>query len=265
MVEIFGNSAESAVRTGIVSGLPTTGNPEDALWAAMTATGMPITGTPYPNRTNCFLTRIQVFGISHEFAKVKLIYEPFQGVGTSLIIRIGATLSNYATNMLPGATRTALKVGFTPADSKLEKIPEDFLTINMLRPLRRVSVTQLRAGTLDVAEATTFSDFVGRVNNATWLGKPAGSWIVNNADATISKYGGYYQRTIEGMSQGNDLWRYFGVLRSHLTGKYAIDTNTQTAINTLRSNAYSYGVQTGNGVLAVDPYETTNFTTLFGF
>lgn len=264
-VELFGQ-ATSAVRTGVVYGLPTTGDPEAALWAAMTATDMPATGSLYPGLANCFLTRIQVFGVSADMARVKLIYEPFQGVvNTVLLINIDTTLSTFATNMMPG-TKKPFKVNYTPSDSKLEKIPDDLLTIQMLRPMQRVSVMQLRGGTLDTMTAAAMADNVGKVNLGYWLGKPQGAWIISGAQASISRYGGYYQTRLEALRQGNDLWRYFGILRSQMTGKYAIDSVTESVINTLKGSAYSpMSFGTANGVGMIEPYEAIQFTPLFGF
>ena len=275
MVEIFGNSAERAVRTGIVEGLPTTGNPEDVLWAAMTAAGMPAAGSLYPGRTNCFLRTTQVFGLSHDMARVKLIYEPFEGTNTSVIIRVGASLSTYQTNKLPG-TQQPIAVEWVPTDTtKYKPIPLDYVPIVAMRPMRRVSVTQLRAGILDVAEAASFAEYVGMVNSTTWFGKGPGSYIISGADATISKYSGYYQRTVEAMNQGLDKWSHYGVLRSAQTGKFAggaiggtDDINTQ--LSTLVAMSYMpksirYPASSTKGVVRVDPYDWTDFTPIFGF
>lgn len=262
--EYFGNVAERAVRMGIVEGLPTTGNPEDVLWAAMNATGMPATGTPYPGRSNCYLRSIQVFGQSHEIARVRLLYEPFEGTGTTLLIRIGASLTSYQTNKIPG-TWLPLNVDYEPPDGTGEYIPMSMVTFNILRPLRRVSVMQMRAGTLDVTEAQEFSENVGKVNDAEWMGKESGAWLISNADATISKYNGYYQRTIEAMSQGSDIWRYGGILRSQTTGRYAWDDDISNRLQELRSYPYEFGSSFLNGCISLDPYETIPFTPLFGF
>lgn len=271
MVELFGNSAESAVRTGIVHGLPTTGNPEDVLWNAMTAAGMPATGTPYPGRSNCWLTRIQVFGMSHDVARVKLVYEAFQGVGTSLIIDIGSQMASYATNMHP-KTKEAFAVDFIAQGDKAEDIPTDYVTMNILRPMRRVSVTQLRSGTLTPTEAISFGDNIGKTNDAAWLGKPIGAWLITAATASISRYGGYYQRRIEAMNQGSDLWSYYGILRSQMTGRFAggakgSSDDLQPTIDNLKAMPYPVGVYAaqGLGVIRVDPYETTTYSPLFGF
>ena len=274
-VSISGNAAEAATRSGIIVGLPTTGNPEDVLWAALSAAGMPAMGSLYPNRVNCWLTRIEVAGISHDTASVKLVYEPFQGVGSVLIIDVGSTLSTFTTNMVPG-TKQPIGCEWIPNDTKHKPIPMDYVATNMLRPLQRVSVTQLRQGTLDAAQAAAYADYVGRVNAVSWMNKDPGFWIINAANITVSKYGGYFQARIEALSQGDDCWSYYGILRNSQTGKFAggkkgSSDDLNTSIGSLlslpyvpRSVRYPSGSAT-KGVVRVDPYRTTNFTTLFGF
>lgn len=271
-VELSGNSAEYAVRIGHVEGLPTTGSPEDVLWAATNAAGMPATGELYPGRTNCFLTRIQVFGISADKANVRLIYEPFEGVGSSLVIDVSSSMSTYQTNMMPG-TKELFSIDFVTATEGGQDIPVDYVTLGLLRPIRRIAVTQLVNGTLDIEQATGFAENVGKVNDATWCDKPKGAWLITGANATISRYGGYYQTRLEAISQGDDLWSYYSIMRSQITGRIAGgtpggDDDIQSTLDYLKSLEYStrtYFPAQGRGCFRVDPYETDDFNTIFGF
>lgn len=277
--EIFGNSAERAVVTGIVEGLPTTGNPEDVLWAAQSAVAAKgyISGSLYPGRTNCYLRTVQVFGVSHEIANVRIQYEPFEGVGTSVLIEIASSLSTFTTNKQPG-TQKPFVLSWVPSNTTKYPvgIPPDYVPINMLRPMRRVAVTQLRAGTMTIEAAQSYSESVGYVNQQHWMNKRPGAWIVSGASASISKYGGYIQRRIEAMTQGLDLWSHYGILRSSQTGRYAGgDAGTADDLNDKmvelvslpyapKSCRYPAGNKT-MGVCRVDPYDWTNFNTIFGF
>lgn len=256
-------------RGGRAIGIPTTLDSVDALAYVTLAPGMPLLGSTHPSQPTMTLVGLRVYGISSDSARFQLIYETATGMTpSSYIIDVSSALSTFATNLMPG-TRQAIKADFIPSGPNAangERLDFDFVTVNMLRPLRRISVTQLQQGDLTEQEAVSFSDNVGKVNDAVWMGKPSGSWIISGATASVSRYSGFFQKRIEAMSQGDDLWIYFGILRSQATGKYATDENTDSAINTLKALPYTAKtVSPGNGLVRVDPYDVIAFAPIFGF
>lgn len=266
-IDQLGNAGVSAVRGGWADDLPSDTlamQPEDVLFAVRQAVyDLVPQGSTYPGTTNSFFNRVQVSGLTSGRARVKLIYEPFQGTGTSLIIDSSSTLATYATNLMPG-TLELLRVYFDGAGGQ-PAIPDDYPIINMLRPMRRRAVTQLRAGTYTEDQADAFEENVGLVNNATWRNKKKGSWIVSGAQASVSRYSGFYQTRLEALCQGEDTWSYYAIAKSNLTGKYAGTADgIQAQIGILKGKPYGPQVAR-NGVSRFDPYLMTNFTSLFGF
>lgn len=275
-IELSGQTGGRIRRTGIVTGLPTTGEPADALYQATIADGMKRRGSNHPTIPNMILATIGVFGLSTNKARVELIYEPFgSAIGTSYVLEVGSSLGTYETNMLPGS-KDLIQVEHAGDGTTDLKIPPGLVTMTMLRPMVRVVVTQLRAGSLDVATCAAFTDNVGLVNNSTWLGKPPGTWIVSAATASSSRYEGYWQTRIESLRMSSDTWSYFGVLQSQETGKYAGGPFLGAAKDILIARPYaSNSVETTEvfdgtgsvkqGIVKVNPYFDRDFATLFGF
>jgi hypothetical protein len=294
-VEYLGTNPIRAIRAGRARGLPTdtsSMDPEAVLFAvtqaARTAAGAsgPDDTPTYPGHSSLLLTRTLVSGISNtaQAASVKLVYEPFSGAAaSSLIFDVGSSLSTFATNQMPG-TRKLFAVGWSDSpptgdeeDFFANAVPVDYPVINMLRGCGRVSVTQLQVGTLDVTEAATFSSYVERVNDAEWMGRPKGSWIVSEAQAQISRYAGYYTKRISALRLGDDAWSYYTILRNALTGKY-VGTPTAMQANQAALKALDYEPRSirwpsigtspdanWDGIARIDPYLDTDFGTLFGF
>lgn len=268
MVELYGAYGKRATRTGVAHDLPETGSKTDVLWNVIGAVKAQV-GTTWPGLNDLFLVSVKVFGTSQASAAIQCIYDGFNGVASGYFIEAGATMSSYATNMLPGRTgamaKRLFKVEFTPSGGSCHRIPPDLLTIQMLRPIRKVSTTIIRSGTLDDLELQGVLGQVGWVNDAPWMGQPIGAWLTTHAAANVSKYQGYYTKRLEAISQGNDLWRYFGTMQSSITGRRAVDDNTQDLIDSMNMSPYMYGIDTANGLIMVSPYETRNYPSMFGF
>jgi hypothetical protein len=86
-------------RIAIVTGL--TGDGHSKIYAAMTATGMPVIGAAHPAVTGCYLQEITPIYVDSTTVKLKLSYGPSQAGGipfTHDSIRGGASVSQISTN-----------------------------------------------------------------------------------------------------------------------------------------------------------------------
>jgi hypothetical protein len=257
--EAFGITT-SWTRTGWVTGFTTDPslNPENTLMEVLKrfrdgTAGFPqimVSTTPVSGGQSGILNRILVNGASHDAARVTLVYEPFAPlVASALYIRIAGSLQNYQTNQIPGQGK-ALKIEgsfrFTrDGQEKRVRIPEDYVTVNVFRPLIRVEITQVKQGTPATGALLEAAESVGMVNGAPWFNRPAGHWLVGENDVQISRYQGYHTRRAWVMAKGsyrtgttND-WSEYAVLRSQQTGRFAkVEDATW---NAAKSRPYGFG------------------------
>lgn len=274
-IERLGNQQIRAVRGGYVTGVTSTNDPEQLLYEAATATGMPPMGDEYPAYPYSFLTRIRVLGITPRGARILLYYEPFSGVvDTTYIITTGSRMQSYQTNLHPG-TLDPLQVGYVDPSAIFDSPPPDMRPISLLKPCATVSVYRLQAGTLSDADQATLSNAsVGWVNDDTWMGRAKGHWLCTGCEVTNSKFGGYYSIRATAETNGPvESWAKYITFYQSQIGKWLNSSGLAAAIAaSVSGDAYSYGstIPSGGAHLTdgwrrVCPYPELDFGALFGF
>jgi hypothetical protein len=125
-------------------------------------------------------------------------------------------------------------------------------------------------------------DYIGTVNDDDWpasvvgmTSKPTGYWLINKFETMTSKFQGYYTVEAAALTRTNEDWSEYGILRSRVSGKYAMVTDTEHtppswdyAADAAAVSPYSYGImyrEPNKGILRVGPYPTSSFASLFGF
>jgi hypothetical protein len=294
------STTETCSRGFVVDGCTAfNGDGSAALYGVLAAPGFPQLRTPHPYRPNLLLMEIQVQPISDTMVRANCIYQLPQYNGASAyIIEDNASLQSYTTTFLPGA-RTPIRTSWTdngtsdPYNKKLG-VPEDIVPMNLLRPVRSISVKQVILGrpkylqkpqgfndwfqsfqipAVQDAPPPSFTgaapagigpaSFVGCVNKTPWLGLPAGFWLLTAFSTTISRFDGYYSTQATAITKNFEDWSEFGILQNKQTGRYV--TVTESDVSKIRNSPYAYGVFRGNGVVRVGAYPPTDFFGLFGF
>lgn len=186
------------IRTGTITGIPSTGTNSDVLLAALTTPGVgTIASSPYPN-TTLSLTRIFAVGFTADGLKVALYYNTFQSIiPSAYIIRDHSSMTSRTTTF-DQFTQTLLSVSYdgsaavdgddglddpdpnAPADTGVTDIPQlkgILCPTETLQPLREISVTRVGPGHPSVPAVDTH----GWVNNASWPGNPGSPQLQQDA------------------------------------------------------------------------------------
>jgi hypothetical protein len=281
MSELVGDSGRE-IRMGLATELPTSLDEgiarEGVLYAIATHPAVPRKGQPHPIRPNLIVSTVRAtVAANSASATIEVLYEAFgSSTASSLIVEFDCSPTTFETNMMPG-TREPFEVGFQPTtplvgNTSYMPIPPGYVTITMLQTLEVVSVTQLVPGAISIDQQAAFVRNAGFCNSVPWLGKPAGAWYISRANATSSRFGGFYQTNLRAMSRGDELWSYYGILQDQTTGRFAGGPDVQDALDTLRGLPYaarhSRTVQTNGkdqGVIRIDPYRVQPYAPLFGF
>lgn len=247
-------------RGGYVTGLnpPASG----ALEQVFTATGMPPLGQRATiGGTTILLRKILAVPVSQDTLRVQLIYDNEGGTTGLYVIESKAFEQSYQTDLVPG-TRDAIHIDdwVNPNDDK-DTVKGDNVVITITRTMREVTVTGTKPG---INPPMTFENAVGYANDGPWRGLATGYWRVTDGGTSISKYQGYYNFHCSALSKGNEDWSEIGILVSTKTGrKIKVDPDD---LQQLLQPDYSYGIISNKpGIIRVGPYDTTNFSSLFGF
>lgn len=294
------------VRTGTVTEIDASIGPDsDVLLAAVFAQDMPRLGQDtYPGQIAFIFTRLQARGFCSNGLSVSLIYETTKGlIPTAFIVRDRSYMSSRSMTRLPGMGPGlgVFRVGFAGVDTDhpdhsdyQPAIPKDVVSMELLSPLRAISVVTISVGSPPNAGRTQH----GTVNNAPWptpppswnigggpnsqgidlsgnsifttpplVGSPlpAGFWLLHVYQTEYTRQLNYFQSNLEAITRSVEDWSELAFLRSNQTGKWAAPPTS--AIDAAMSAPYSYGVQPddANGLLRICPYKTSNFSSLFGF
>lgn len=268
------------VRTGIVSNIPLSTGAPDALVLekavdALIAAGYIFTSAIPGADPTCGLKRYSMRAIDGMVNMVKfaLIYETpdFGGTPSAHIVRNAAVSQIEETNrQLDG---TAIKVKWaSDSDTFGDNAIEDLVSFRVFRPWRMLQVSALIYGNLeDVGPSdggNDKADFNDYVNNATWMGKPAGWWLLKDFSTDTTNFG-YYSVTTAALARGKD-WSEYQTLFNRHTGQYVKvkDANETAAIG----RNYSPGIiwpktsdDKFSGLVRWGPYPWTDFSAIFGF
>ena len=255
----YGYGQSAKIRGGLVTGI--TGDPATALDQCLFASGMPTLGHQIIVGASSLIFRnLKATAVSGDTCRVQLVYDNNTGLQPSAYtIDSRSFEQSFQTDLLPG-TRQPLRVDlWTNPDDSSDKIPGDNVTFTFSRTMRVLSVSGLKYGN----PPTTYEEKVGYANDAPWRGKPIGYWRITEGGTNISKYSGYYTYKLSALTQNDQDWSSIGVLVNKLNGRKA--KIKPADLTTLLSSPYSYGSSNVNGAIRVCPYQTTSFSSLFGF
>lgn len=282
------------IRTGTVTEVDAATDSE-MIFQALSASGMPLLAIDtYPGRPQFTFIRLQVRGFSNNGLVVALTYSTPTGlIPTAFIVRDRSYMSSGLYTRLPGMGPgvETFKITFPGrgGSGSYDYLPPimDTIAMNILRPMRAISMTSISVGTPPNAGR----DQHGTVNDAIWptpppvpLGLtsgasiytspplvgaplPRGYWLLHQFESEFTRQVNYYQTNIEAITRKTEDWSEIGQLRNSATGKWVETPGTNTALRTLLGNTYAYGVQRSNteALLRVCPFLTSSFPTVFGF
>lgn len=276
----------------------------DAVYMALQANGY-FFGAANPSFPGMALRRIQMEPMGNSQYRGSLIYEtvyPDFAFQTAYIIEKSSTIQQFTTTFIPGS-KEPITVGFKPkvvAGGQFlgdatpsfpgDPIPTDYVHMTLIRPMRRISVTQIIVGT----PPENGDGFVGFLNTDNWQYRYPAYWMLTDYNSTINRGSGFYTVTATALTKNTEDWSEFGVLQNSITGRYApIDkAEVQTTLNkpyifpaTLAGTKLfgkpgptlpftpgdpaptfsKSSVYQGNGFVRACPYPGVSFTKLFGF
>ena len=181
---------KKAVRIAIVDGL--SGAPDEILYLASVADGMPVYGSAHPSIPGLFLYEINPEAIGAGQARVRLVYEPWRGTppeGSAPAIVVGATVEQHSTHA--DINGNEMFVQYTDA---AEVTHEQTPTASVLRPKMSLELTRRET----VSPASKAATYVGKVNNAGWDVDPAAAartWLCTGIVGRSSDGGDTYDVT----------------------------------------------------------------------
>jgi len=223
-------------RIAHVTGLSGSGHAK--IYAAMTATGMPVIGSAHPTVANCTLSSIDTIEVTQTQVKLRLSYrtlltqyQPFQEDS----IRGGSSVSQVSTNKDINDVDLLLE-----EEGELPQVGE----VTVYRPQVTWSKQKKRLYSPE-AEAVYYC---GKLNSAVWRGYAAGIWLCTSIDYN-SEDGGHTYNTVYnfmmspfGTATGKGSWQ------SEYT--YRLDNGRAPETLTVYNHKFA------------DEYETANFNTL---
>lgn len=217
----------------------------------------------HPVFPNLLVSDLVVRGLSHNSVAFQIIYQyPTGFAPTILQYRIRTVERMVETDksafdlkpVFVGWKGRASENGNDPIDPA---IPKNTVYMRRLKTVTTVTATISQQGFLDEATTTTQSGVVGLVNNAPWLGRPAGCWKMSEYEGDESAIDGYYSvrasaYTFAGLTAPFEDFRTLEMLFNPKTGFYC-KPDTSKLEATLEA-AYKFGpINTGNGGTNYDP------------
>jgi hypothetical protein len=231
-------------------------------------------GSSHPRFKQLGLTRIPITPLGAGQFRYQLIYELTNpgsfGATSAYITEEGSTIQNYTTTFMPG-TREAIRVdykGLTRANTGFggtiilpgQPIQEDFVPMNLVRPVRTIRVTQVKFG----RPKGDISSYVGYVNQDQWKGLPRGYWMLMEYTTRANRMEGFYTTSATAYSKNLEDWSETGVLVNSITGKKAKIKDAD--IETVKKFKYEpQKIVRYDGLVHVMPYPWTSFRALLGF
>jgi hypothetical protein len=280
MAEI-GSQGSIVTRGGFAHYTPASDQPVDSagviadVYERIKGNGKPF-GSVHPRFPNLGLTRIPITPLGAGQFRYQLVYELVNpgsfGANSAYITEESSTIQNYTTTFMPG-TREAIRVGFTTKDANFnpqgtstydqpayETVPDDFVPMNLIRPVRTIRVTEVRFG----KPKGNISSYVGYVNSDTWKGLPKGYWMLMEYATRSNRMEGFYTTAATVYSKNTEDWSETGVLTNTITGKKAKIADSDLKI--VRTAQYQpQKIIKYNGLVHVMPYPWTSFRALLGF
>lgn len=269
------------VRTGIVSNIPLSTGAPDALVLekavdALIAAGYIFTSAIPGADPTCGLKRYSMRAIDGMVNMVKfaLIYETpdFGGTPSAHIVRNAAVSQIEETNRMEDGTAISVQWA-SDSDTFGDFAIKDLVSFRVFRPWRMLQVSALIYGNLEDIGPTgggnDKADFNDYVNNADWMGKPPGYWLLKDYSTDTTNFG-YYTVTASALTRVRKDWSEYSTLYNRTIGKY-VDVKPANEAAAI-SRAYAPGIiwPTGgddqySGLVRWGPYSWTSFPAIFGF
>lgn len=271
----LGNATGSITRGGFAWGFASDGvtTKETVFYAVLAALeaqeGVTLspTSSTYPADPSKILTQVLMSGLSHDSVSIQLRYEsPTFAVSTAAIFEVDSSLQTVERDKYPqslepiwigwkGRTTAGSDPKTEPISAKIER---DTAPFSYQRPLIRVSSYLMRYGFLDDTTTATNAGYIGTVNDATWLGRKRGAWLMTNYKSSAAKYSGYYSVRAEAIAKGGPTdiaedWRVFDCLRSRMTGRRAVPDPVK--ITAALAAAYQFGPINAGSNAALHQYD----------
>jgi hypothetical protein len=280
-IEKVGQRVLRAVRCYVADGIdiqvdPVTNRDKHVLWKALNASGLPQYNDGHPDDASCKVTNIRAKGQSNAQVRIWVRYEQpdfgFPLQPNQFFYKDSITLVQEATQRIKGSDGKYryLRFSWQSESAPDLKIPEDTLTINVMRPMRVLTLTAITK-TRPAVEA--YQVAAGKVNSQPWVGSyPKGYWLCMGIDSDGTQYdiqnpsNSEYRISVSFISKINEPWMYDGILRNQRDGKYAPVTQAQVdlAYNSPYVNDIVYpGGQQNKGIIRVGPYQLIDFNTMF--
>lgn len=260
------------VRRGWVDGIDlASGGDPDALVKVLSAPGMPAMDAPLSVLSSTLtLRRIRVRPSPTKWrrAMLEMVYSnDFGQLLTATLTRVRGYLGSFETSVLPG-TRQPFRTGYVAGGITF---PEDYLVLNLPRPMREVTISAVTVGDPPVA----VENAIGYVNAGTYRGLAKGHWLVAASETNESAYESFSSYSLSILTRAYEDWGFLAVYRDTRTGRIVPIAEADRI--TLANRAYEYGVwvlsPTGvavastatvgsKGIIRVDPFPTLDFATI---
>lgn len=262
------------IRTGMIVGMDVPSNVPDPILhekalIVLIAAGLDWGSILDPSVPDCFLTRIRLIPVSSRNFRFAAYYSTFRGgVPTIYNIRQSAQEEQYTGNLLPG-TRIPIRAEWTGTIAGVAVDIKRYVTTQFSRPLRSIALTASFFGDLP-NDLPIFSN-VPRVNNAVWLGLPAGYWKMTRVETDYSKFSGYYTTEAIALTRTDEDWSQYEILQNAFGEYVDVDDGDIEALN---AKKYGYdnsgplllpGYAYANGIVRIYPFLTADFGAIFGF
>lgn len=278
-------TAVKKVRTGVITGVPTTDLADPLLLeTALSTIGMPRAADNAPGYGNLPISKIRAVGFCSDGVRVELTYETLSGVTpTAYVITRDSTTRYVRRNTIPG-TRLPFLIPHTTTDGTTVDVPDDigFETVAVNYSIISVSMVQLGSlqqqtatiptlGQLDggsglgvTAQVNALANRTNCVNDATWQGLPKGYWRFTRYLTQESRYQGYYSTVATAESPVIEDWSIVQILQDQRTGRFVDLTDNQ--MNAMNAAGYSYGkIFASEGIARFGPYPMTSYSGIFTF
>jgi hypothetical protein len=276
------------VRSGTITNIPVSGmNDPLVLETAYLTPGMPTLGSGYPANPTWRLSTIRIVPLSGNSVRVIMYYSTTDWGTTIYLIRDSTYLTTTTTQFLPGNPGIQFSCSFNgstpitisggtpippPADNPTMQpgvqfetytiqdqapIASNSVSLTFMTPMRSMQITYISYG----IPPTGIRPYVGFVNKDVFLGLNTGFWLFTKFEMDLAKYQGSYTVQSEILTNNIGDWSVYGNLQDWQTGRLAIPT--AAAVTAVSTPPYGYGLWSGDGIIRVGPYPTTNFNSLF--
>jgi hypothetical protein len=259
-----GQDGTRITRTGFIRDIDTTVPPEQILAQALSVSGMPayLEAYPHPSYSSSLCRRRLIDTIPgvNTRVNVTLLYDT-GGIAvpppSTFVLTRSTTLVERETEVHPKDWKP-LTIGWTNPNDAADVRKDDTARMRFLSPFQRLIATGYYIG----EPPTAMTDDIGKVNSSTWRGQPKGSWLYAGETDKSQDLGLSYNIQLEFWRKPGEDWRSLALFRGE-HGEYLKVTPVDAYA--LKTQTYTYGVTSKNGIICAGLYDLADFSTTFGF